>query len=91
MLTKFATPTLPRASHTFRRTFALLKDSAEDLKTVQELMRHANRRLTLDVYAQALTPAKRVAHQKVVEMIRPAEGTLIVPLCFDAERIVACK
>jgi integrase len=78
--------------HTFRRTFAtLLKGSAEDLKTVQELMRHANSRLTLDVYAQALTPAKRAAHQKVVEMIRPNEGTLVVPLCSHAEAVVACK
>ena len=58
--------------HSFRRTFAtLLKGTGEDVKTVQELMRHANSRLTLDVYAQALTPAKRAAHLKVVEMIRP--------------------
>src|SRR6266480_6540870 len=49
-----------------RRTFAtLLKGSGEDVKTTQELMRHANSRLTLDVYAQALTPAKRAAHLKV--------------------------
>ena len=45
------------------RTFAtLLKGSGEDVKTTQELMRHANSRLTLDVYAQALTPARRAAH-----------------------------
>jgi integrase len=37
--------------HSFRRSFAtLLKGSGEDIKTVQELMRHANSRLTLDVY-----------------------------------------
>jgi len=67
-------------SVSFRRTFAtLLKGSGEDVRTVQELMRHANSRLTLDVYAQALTPAKRAAHLKVVEMIRPAEETLVVP------------
>ncbi len=69
-----------------RRTFAtLLKGSGEDVKTTQELMRHANSRLTLDVYAQALTPAKRGAHLKVVEMIRPAPGTSSVPLCSHAE------
>ena len=72
--------------HSFRRTFAtLLKSSGEDVKTVQELMRHANSRLTLDVYAQALTPAKRAAHLKVVEMIRPTAGTSLVPLCSHAE------
>ena len=66
--------------HSFRRTFAtLLKGTGEDVKTVQELMRHANSRLTLDVYAQALTPAKRAAHLKVVEMIGPAEETPVVP------------
>jgi integrase len=73
--------------HSFRRTFAtLLKGSGEDVKTAQELMRHANSRLTLDVYAQALTPAKRVAHLKVVEMIRPAAETGSVPLCSHAKK-----
>lgn len=72
--------------HSFRRTFAtLLKGSGEDVKTVQELMRHANSRLTLDVYAQALTPVKRAAHLKVVEMIQPREP-LVVPSCSHAER-----
>jgi integrase len=74
--------------HSFRRTFAtLLKGSGEDVKTTQELMRHANSRLTLDVYAQALTPAKRAAHLKVVEMIRPAVETGSVPLCSHAEKV----
>ena len=46
--------------HSFRRTFAtLLNGGGEDVKTVKELMRHANSRLTLDVYAQALNPIKR--------------------------------
>ena len=49
-------------------------------------MRHANSRLTLDVYAQALTPAKRAAHLKGVEMIRPAVETGSVPLCSHAEK-----
>jgi hypothetical protein len=33
----------------------------------------------------ALTPAKRAAHLKVVEMIRPAVETGSVPLCSRAE------
>ena len=40
------------------------------MKVVQELLRHASTKVTLDVYAQALTPAKRAAQRKVVEMIR---------------------
>lgn len=72
--------------HTFRRSYAtLLKGGGEDVKTTQELMRHANSRLTLDVYAQALTPLKRAAHSKVVELIRPAGGRGVVPLCSHAE------
>ena len=57
--------------HTFRRTFAtLLKANGEDIKVVQELMRHGSTRVTLDIYAQAQMPAKRAAQQKVVEMVR---------------------
>jgi len=39
--------------HTFRHTFGtLLKANGEDVKTVQELLRHANSRITLEVYTQ---------------------------------------
>jgi integrase len=49
--------------HSFRRTFATLqKGGGEDVKTVQALMRHASSRLTVEVYAQALTLAKQAAH-----------------------------
>ena len=58
--------------HTFRRTFAtLLSGSGEDIKTTQELMRHANSRITLDLYAQAVTSTKRLAQGKVIELIQP--------------------
>jgi integrase len=78
--------------HSFRRTFAtLLKGSGEDVKTVQELMRHANSKLTLDVYAQALTPAKRAAHLKVVEMIRPVVEPLVVLLCSHTQEVSVYK
>ena len=78
--------------HSFRRTFAtLLRGGAEDLKTVQELMRHANSRLTLDMYAQALTPEKRAAHLKLVELIQPAAETANGPLWSHAEKPVAVR
>jgi integrase len=61
--------------HTFRHTYAtLLKSNGEDIKVVQELLRHANSKTTLDIYAQALTPAKREAQGKVVQMMRKAAG-----------------
>jgi integrase len=73
--------------HTFRRTLAtLLTGSDENAKTTQELMRHANAGITMNLYAQALTPAKRAAHLKVVEMIRPPAETASVPLCSHAQK-----
>jgi integrase len=73
--------------HTFRRTLAtLLTGSVENAKTTQELMRHANAGITMNLYAQALTRTKRAAHLKVVEMIRPAAETASVPLCSYAEK-----
>jgi integrase len=58
--------------HTFRRTYAtLLKSSGADLKVVQESLRHASPRITMEVYAQALTQDKRNAQSKVVQMILP--------------------
>jgi len=46
--------------HTFRRTYAsLLKSSGADVKVVQDSLRHANARITMELYAQALTQDKR--------------------------------
>ena len=46
--------------HTFRRTYTtLLHASGEDVKVVQELLWHGPARITMDVYSQAVTPAKR--------------------------------
>jgi integrase len=56
--------------HTFRHSFAtLLKANGEDVKVVQECLRHATSRVTLDVYTQAVTPAKRAAQSKVVAQL----------------------
>jgi integrase len=55
--------------HTFRRTYStLLQSNREDVKVVQELLRHGS---AMDVYSQAQMPAKREAQGKVVEMMRP--------------------
>jgi integrase len=73
--------------HTFRRTVAtLLVNNGENVKVVQELVRHANSNVTLDFYAQAMTPAKREAQGKIVKMLTTAEerrteqGTRLVAL-----------
>jgi len=51
----------------------LLKANGEDVKTVQELLRHANSSVTMNLYAQAVTSAKRQAQSKVIAMIRPGK------------------
>jgi len=79
VLRRHIRPALKRAGiqkavgyHTFRHSLAtVLKANGEDVKTVQEILRHANSRITLDIYTQAVTPAKRQAQQKVLHMILP--------------------
>ena len=69
----------PIGWHTFRHSYAThLKANGEDIKVVQEALRHANSRITLDTYAQALTPAKREAQTKVVRMILPERTQVAV-------------
>jgi len=41
---------------------------------IQELLRHANSRITLDVYTQAVNSHKRAAQSKVVRMMVPNVG-----------------
>lgn len=61
--------------HTFRHTYStLLIANGENVKVVQELMRHASSRCTLEVYSQAQTRAKREAQERVVQMILPDEA-----------------
>ena len=55
---------------TFRHTYTtLLTQNNEDVKVVQELLRHANSRITLDLYAQAGMQEKRQAQSKLVERV----------------------
>ena len=65
--------------HTFRHTYTtLLTQNNEEVKVVQELLRHANSRITLDLYAQAGMPNKRLAQSKLVD--RLASGTAVEAL-----------
>ena len=45
----------------------LLKANGEDVKVVQESLRHATFQITMDVYAQAIPQAIRAAHGRAVE------------------------
>ena len=50
-----------------------MKANGEDIKTIQELLRHSNYKVTADVYIQAMTKAKREAQSRVVRMILPGK------------------
>ena len=56
--------------HTFRHTYStLLRATGADIKVMQELLRHASARVTLDTYTQAITDKKRSAQTKVVRLL----------------------
>ena len=58
--------------HTFRHSYStLLTANGENVKVVQELMRHASSRFTLEIYSQACLTAKREAQRRLVEAILP--------------------
>lgn len=77
LLDRFLQPAAKRAGitkwvgfHSFRHTYStLLKANGEDVKVVQELMRHANIATTMNTYTKALTPAKREAQSRVVDVL----------------------
>jgi integrase len=80
LLKKVIRPAVERAGitgktvgwHTFRHSLGTnLRFLGIDIKTAQELLRHANSRITLDLYTQAVSAQKREANTRVVEMLLP--------------------
>jgi integrase len=57
--------------HTFRHTYStLLPSTRVDIKVMQELLRHASSRVTMDTYTQAVTAQKRKAQSGVIRLFR---------------------
>lgn len=55
--------------HTLRHTYRTwLDETGAPLRVMQELMRHADFRTTMNVYGKAMPESKRVANSKVVQM-----------------------
>jgi hypothetical protein len=50
----------------------LLIENKEDVKVVQELMRHSNPNTTLRLYAQASSERLRDAQSRIIEMVHNA-------------------
>ncbi len=89
VLKKTIRPALERAGvkgkvigwHSFRHSLATnLRAAGVDLKTAQELLRHANSRITLEVYTRAISATKREANDRVMQMVFEAgKKTLSAP------------
>ena len=70
----------------------MLVANGENVKVVQELMRHANCRCTLEIYSQARIQTKREAQHRVVQMILPQEQEVsrMVEVLVTAKAEVQC-
>ena len=62
--------------HTLRRTLAsALVANGSDIRLVQELLRHSNATITLDVYTRSTTPAKIEAQGWVMQQLLSSESS----------------
>ena len=65
--------------HTFRHTYStLLRSVGTEFKVMQELLRHSSLRSTLDVYTQAISPAKHAAQAAVLSLVFASEPNSVV-------------
>jgi len=63
--------------HTFRQTYStLLRSVGTEFKVMQELLRHSSLRSTLDVYTQAISPAKHAAQAAVRSLVFASRAEL---------------
>lgn len=61
--------------HVFRHSYAtLLKGNGEDVKTVQESLRHSTVTMTMETYTQAIPEHVRQAQVRVSEQLLAAAG-----------------
>jgi site-specific recombinase XerD len=81
VLKKTIRPALERAGikdkvigwHSFRHSLATnLRAAGVDLKTAQELLRHANSRITLEGYTRAISSTKREANAGTKQLSAPS-------------------
>jgi integrase len=66
-----------RCRHTYS---TLLRSVGTEFKVMQELLRHSTLRSTLDVYTQAVTPAKHAAQAAIMSLLFSSNGSSGSPL-----------
>jgi len=72
--------------HTFRRIYtSLLNANGENVKVVQELLRQASSKITMDTYAQARMQDKRKAQLRIVKVLRRPQNTKKGTVVNDAK------
>jgi integrase len=83
VLKKIIRPALAKAGitgkvigwHSFRHSLATnLRSLGVDVKVAQELLRHANSRITMDIYTQAVSTDKRFAAGKHMDLLLASGG-----------------
>ena len=69
--------------HSFRHSLATkLRSMGVEVKVTQELLRHANSRITLDLYIRAVSSDKREASGRQIKMLMG--GSVSVPSCVPS-------
>lgn len=63
-----------RLAHAKAQFWNLDESQCEDIKTIQELLRHATFKVAADTYTQAVTPVKRDAQAGIAKLIM-ADGS----------------
>jgi len=58
------------------RREGVLRNVGTEFKLMQELLRHSSLRSTLDIYTQAITPAKHAAQRAVLSLVFSPEENL---------------
>jgi integrase len=75
--------------HTFRHSLATnLRGLGVDVKVAQELLRHANSRITLDIYTQAVSTEKTLANGRATDLLLAGTlSTLPAPSVPEGENV----
>src|SRR6516162_8278130 len=81
--------------HTFRHTYStLLRSVGTEFKVMPELLRHSSLRSTLDIYTQAVMPAKHAAQAARLSLVfaskRERRGTLVGQRCAEIVAAQSC-